>query len=456
MKRLLSITVSLCLFFSLNTIQAEVSDQAQKSLEQKIEALQAELNSLKDLLKSQQQELISIKNTSPQGSQRVSAVPSPSPVAQNPNRSRSIPTINRSPFAPDIGLVADIVGTSSKTIEAEEGNDRISVRELELVIGSDIDPYSRLDSTITLSDFEDVEIEEAFATFWDLPGEVRGRIGRFHQNVGKAAVLHRDSLDTVDEPWVVRSYLGEHGIHQTGADLSFFTPLSSDYFSQQLFLGIMEGGLGHGGQLFGEDKEKPSFYAHLSNFWDINARSSLELGATYLGGADQEGKSLGVNAGAADITFIHRFDPIKRLKLQGEFFYQNRDNYGSAELDADEHDEHEEEGHNEESEDEHDHESLPAGLFSDSSMGLYALADLRLSQRWGLGARYDWVEPIIFQETDVRDAETGMSAYVTYYQSEFARWRLQYQYAELADGQNDNRVFLQGTFAIGAHNHQIN
>jgi hypothetical protein len=44
---------------------------------------------------------------------------------------------------------------------------------------------------------------------------------------------------------------------------------------------------------------------------------------------------------------------------------------------------------------------------------------------------------------------------ITFYQSEFARWRLQYQRADLADGTDDNRFFLQGTFAIGVHKHMI-
>jgi hypothetical protein len=45
--------------------------------------------------------------------------------------------------------------------------------------------------------------------------------------------------------------------------------------------------------------------------------------------------------------------------------------------------------------------------------------------------------------------------FVTFFQSEFARWRFQYQYANLADGGHDNRFFLQGTFAIGVHKHSL-
>src|SRR3989338_6203082 len=58
-------------------------------------------------------------------------------------------------FNPEIGLVADMTGQLSQSREDGEGNDKLSVRELELVLGHDIDPYSRMDATITFSDFED-------------------------------------------------------------------------------------------------------------------------------------------------------------------------------------------------------------------------------------------------------------------------------------------------------------
>ena len=108
-------------------------------------------------------------------------------------------------------MVGDIVGTLSDTLPDDEGNDRFSVRELELVFGHDVDPYTRFDATLAFSDTGHTHVEEAFASYWNLPFAAKGRIGRMHQYIGKASVMHRDSLDTVDEPLVVQEYLGEEG-----------------------------------------------------------------------------------------------------------------------------------------------------------------------------------------------------------------------------------------------------
>ena len=90
-----------------------------------------------------------------------------------------------------------------------------------------------------------------------------------------------------------------------------------------------------------------------------------------------------------------------------------------------------------------------------NSKGFYFLADYRLAQRWAIGSRYDWVEPIEVFDHYTRSEDQALSGYLTFFQSEFARWRFQYQRACLADGENDNRFFLQGTFAIGTHKHQL-
>ena len=196
------------------------------------------------------------------------------------------------PLIPEIGVVADVTGSLSESKEDEEGNDRFSVREIELVLGHDIDPYCRLDATITFSDFEDADIEEAYVSYWDLPWELKGRIGRFRPKIGKVSAVHRDSLDTADEPLVVQSYLGAEGLFRTGLELSGFTPFSSDSFTQQLTSGIIEGGVGEGGDLFGESTRRPSLYGHLSNFFEISDSSNFELGNTYLLGSNDKNSEL--------------------------------------------------------------------------------------------------------------------------------------------------------------------
>ena len=102
-------------------------------------------------------------------------------------------------FNPEIGVVADVLTKVTQDKEDAEGNNKISVREIELIFGHDIDPYARFDSTLTLSDFEDPDIEEAYITYWGLPFGLRGRVGRLRPKIGKASAIHGDMLETADE-----------------------------------------------------------------------------------------------------------------------------------------------------------------------------------------------------------------------------------------------------------------
>lgn len=344
---------------------------------------------------------------------------------------------------PEIGVVADLTGILTESDEDSEGNDKLSVRELEVVFGHDIDPFSRFDSTITFSDFEDPAVEEAYITHWGLPLEMRGRLGRMRPKIGKASATHRDQLETVDEPFVIQEYLGIEGLYRTGLETSYFVPYSTDTFIQDITLGVMEGGIGEEGTLFGDSSRRPSFYSHLKNFWELSRDNNLELGVTYLLGSADPDSSYEVQAFGLDVTYIHYLNSTNRFKLQSEFYFQDR---SQAALQSEEHENHS----SQESEIGLEERNI---LFDTSPFGFYVLGDYRLSQRFGLGGRFDYVEPVNLED-GIDNRTLGYTAYFTYYQSEYLRFRAQYQYADLPEGE-DNRFFLQATAAIGVHTHQL-
>lgn len=325
-------------------------------------------------------------------------------------------------FNPEIGVVADITGSATEQEEDEEGNDRFSVRELEFVIGSDIDPYSRFDATITVSDFEEVGVEEAYITHWGLPWDIKGRFGRIRPRVGIAAAQHRDRLDTVDQPLVVQRYFGVEGFSRTGLELSDFIPLPWENVAHELSVGLLEGGIGEDGSLFGETRRAPTFYSRLRNAWTASDLLQVDLGGTFLLGSSDEDTAAEVRGYGVDLTVTHFLNALNRVKWQSELYTQDR----HVELDTREH-----------------------------PFGLYSLLDYRLAERWSGGARFDYVEQVAIGADDVRAAESGWSGYLTFHQSEFARWRFQYQHIDILTGGDDNRFFLQGTFAIGVHKHAL-
>lgn len=395
---------------------------AVSDLQQRVEQLARVVQELHATVQTQQQRIAELEAGRAQPS--VAASPAGQVPAGRLEALQRQAASSLSAFNPEIGVLADLTGQLSESGADAEGNDKLSVRELELIVGHPIDPYSRLDTTITFSDFENPVVEEAYLTHWGLPAEVKARLGRIRPKIGKATAIHRDQLETADEPLVVQKYLGNEGLFRTGLELSGFLPLPWTSVTHELTAGVMEGGIGEGGTLFGATRRRPSFYAHLKNFWDITDASNLELGATYLVGSSDADASFEVNALGVDATVVHFVTPTNKLKWQNELYVQDR-------------------------------EETDAGV-QNNPWGFYSLLDYRLSPRVGIGGRVDYVEPVGLDPAVVaRDADTAWSGYLTFYQSEFARWRLQYRHTDFADGGDDNTLFVQGTVAVGVHKHQL-
>ncbi|MBI4598195.1 MAG: hypothetical protein HY737_07350 [Candidatus Omnitrophica bacterium] len=426
MKRL-SLLIIACAAFT--PLAAAAEDVA--TLRQDVQRLAAVVQELSATVQAQQRRLTLLEGEAGGQTPQLPIVPLPPGVIPSGGGA------NLSALNPEIGVVADIAGQLSESSADGEGNDKLSVREIELIFGHPIDPYSRFDVNVTFSDFEEAGLEEAYITHWGLPGELVARLGRFRQRVGKASGTHTELLDTVDTPLVVTKYLGAEGLFRTGAEITGFLPAPWDAVTHEVTAGIMEGGVGEGGTLFGETRRRPSYYAHLKNFWDVSDSTNLEVGSTYLLGSKDADRRYEVHAFGVDTTFIHYVTPTNKLKWQNEMYFQSRKESLLVET---------AEGTGEE---------ISAKL-NKHPWGFYSLLDYRLSPRFGLGGRFDYVEPVdLDPRIRARDADTAWSGYATFYQSEFARWRLQFKHTNFAAGGDDNSIFAQCTVAIGVHKHQL-
>jgi hypothetical protein len=225
---------------------------------------------------------------------------------------------------PEIGLLADLVATSSQDRADTEGNDKIAAREVELMVGGYVDPYSRLDATLAFSDFEEAAVEEAYLTYWGLPWGAKGRFGRFFPTIGKQAAIHRDQLPTVDEPILVRRYFGAEGYFRSGADLTrvFEGPWGTVL---EPSVGVLEGGSGEGATTFGSARRQPTLYSHLKAFKDLSDAANMELGLSHLVGSRDADGRFEVNVLGVDATYLNALTPTTKLKWQGELYLQHRD-----------------------------------------------------------------------------------------------------------------------------------
>lgn len=330
---------------------------------------------------------------------------------------------------PEIGVIADFVATACESKSDLEGNNRLAAREVEIVVGGYVDPYSRLDATLAFSDFEATSLEEAYLTRWGLPFDLTARVGRFSPRAGKQAALHRDSLETVDEPLVIRNFFGVEGYRKSGVDFARALEGPAGLFIEPS-VGVLEGGVGEGGNLFGATRRRPTFISHLKTAKDLTDSSTLEFGLTHMAGSKDADAAFEVNMVGVDATYINRLNGINRLKLQSEFFLQHRDEAFSI------------------------NETTGANTqFDRNPWGAYALAEYKFAPRWAIGARGDHVR--IVDAVATRHADSGFSTFLTFFQSEWARWRLQYRHEERAQQKDEEAFFLQGTFALGTHKHKL-
>ncbi len=433
-----------------NAVAQGVADPPSSTLIEQMKALHESVEALKSTLEEQQKQIDALKVENESLKSAPPSAPEAPPVTPAKAAQSSLP---------EIGALLDIVAGLSENRGDEEGNDRFSARELELTLGYDVDPFTRFDAVVSFSDFEDAGLEEAYVTYFGLPHDLHLKGGKFRPRAGKAIATHRDQLDTVDEPLVIQHYFGAEGMSKSGVELSRFFPQFNDMLTQELVLGVIEGGAGEGGELFGETRRRPTYYAHLKNYFEVSDVSNLELGATFLrGSADPDARDE-VNALGLDLTYNYYVTPVNKLKWQTELYYQDRRETeifdrnaalaylqaAAAFLDSG------------------DPGELAAVIadgpirtvYDDHPWGMYTVIDYRLSPRFGIGGRFDYVEPVFALSTDPRSADKGFAAYLTFYQSEFVRLRLQYEHVDFASGDDDNRFYLQGTYAIGVHKHTL-
>ncbi len=343
-------------------------------------------------------------------------------------------------FNPDIGLTGTIEAKSTQSKKDENGNDTIALKELELNVSQYVDPFSRLDAIISFNDAlesQNVNIEEAYYTHWGLPLGFVGEIGKFRAKIGKENLLHSHQLDTTDYPLVIRNFFGDEGLASSGARLQNMIPNPWD-IPVEVTGEILRG---NNGNSFSGVSRRPIFNTHLKTFFQTSDNTNLELGGTALFGDENPAvntfnpadgttstripeagqNKYGVKAYGADATWNWLLPEEKKVKWQSEMYFENRATNTR---------------HN-----------------NQNPWGLYSLLDYRFSKRFSAGARLDFLEPL-----DANGHQTvGISPYFTFWQSEFADFRLQYSYTRPNDGTEkpNNEVFLKANVLIGAHKHPV-
>jgi hypothetical protein len=383
-------------------------------MEDRIKALEAEVADLKG------------QKAAPEAAAAAPAPQTPPAVlAGGPNNTGASQAAASKVFNPDIAVIGDFIGIGGHNPVVS--SPALEMHESEVAFQAILDPYARADFFISFGE-HGVDLEEGYLTFPALPGHFELRAGRMRAAFGKINTLHNHVLPWVDRPLVMQNLTGgEDGIDDAGLSLTRILPAPGGLFLEAT------------GQVFRGDSDNV-FHAwrannlntvgHIHGYRDISESTNVDAGVSYARGASTVGPGLFNNLYDIDATV--RWKPLRR-SIYHSFT-------GRAELVWDR----------------NDADFLsPAARFlvtptvstSGTPFGYFVSGDYQFARRWFAGLRLDRsgraLNPLL--------TDTGGSAILTYWPSEFSQIRGQYRSTKYAEGLTANEILFQFLFSIGAH-----
>jgi hypothetical protein len=376
-------------------------------------------------------------------------------------------------------LVVGVGGSTEDNAELEllQGGDHdprqngFTLQQLELSFAGALDPYFTGEThVIFFIDAEGetrLELEEAFVTTQSLPFGLQVEAGFFFTEFGQINPVHPHAWDWVDQPIILSRLFGGDGIRQAGLRVGWLTPLP--WFSE-FHVGVQNANgetmvsfLANdevfaerpiGGRPFVEhDVDGPEDLVYLlrwNNSWNLSPAVTGLLGFSALFGPNSTGPDGRTQIYGADFKVVWR--PVRNfrgwpfLRWQTEFLWRNYEADAFTGIPGGE----EEDGGN------GTPVRLPRQALRD--WGIYTQALYGFTYRWAAGLRFEYVTgsgaSIGGRENDpFRDNRYRISPLLTWYASEFARIRLQYNYDRADHLANDDAhtVWLVFEGLYGAH-----
>lgn len=343
------------------------------------------------------------------------AAPAGPPAAPAPPQA-AVPPAGGNESNPRISVIGDFIADYEDRLSAgEDRNLDFSVSEAEIGFQSEIDPYLRFDAFVSLGD-QGAELEEGYVTTLGLPAGFQVRAGRFREKAGRANLSHPHAQPWVDQPTVNLAYFGEEQLRDDGLEVSWLAPTP---FYWELSGAVTRSPTDS--PTFARSERDDFLYLFHSKFlWDLAARTTLEFGLTGMRGPASPDGVADAEVRGADLTFKWVPSTYRGLTWQTEVFSRRlpQDDGASPDLE---------------------------------DWGAFTAPHLRLSKRWFLGFRLDYLDyddAFTFAGADRWDASTV----VEYWPSEFQTLRGQVRrtWDDLAEDPVD-ALLLEWVWVMGAH-----
>jgi hypothetical protein len=341
-------------------------------------------------------------------------------------RARSLQALN-----PEISLNGDIYAS----IKSEDpGADNFIPREFELSLISALDPFTRAKVFLTAaeeggrievfpgggeegSNEAGVAVEEGYVEWVALPGGVGIKVGRFFQQFGQLNRWHSHALQFQSRSLPHLAFIGDDPLTQDGASAHWLLP-TGGAGAYEATLEVTRSG---NEILFGESHGL-SYLGHMNAFWQLSPSMDLDLGVSGLFGDFEDlAERRGQRLYGAEMSF--NWAPPERSLYRGVVVRGGVMLWDPGAV---------------------------AGLTApDRAVGVWSLAEVKLSRQWIAGARYEWVE----NPEDPTESAWLASPALTYWQSEFVRLRAEYDILG-NPGNTTGQFTLRITFAMGPHKHE--
>ena len=413
----------------------------------RLNRLEQRVNQLEQDLKARDQEISQLKGQLQEG-RAAGAAAAGKPSADEIERTKQdvlkdiesraplVPTL-RTPanFNPDLAVIGDFKWSIS-TNNSNPARNRFDLGTLEFELRAAVDPRADAVAVIPFTrDVDDplfpdpgvhsgevntgVEIEEAYLFLHDFGvPNLTAKLGRFHLRFGRWNILHNHDWPTADNNFVNQSFLGTEAITDNGLSLSYVIP--PKYVGNQYIELIAEVISGEGSEdqpVINNDAliDSPALNTPIPWNHDLARDWNIEVGGSWLTGKHNDDNQQNANLFGGDITLIHT-DPT------GGFFnqlVQAETIYGVTDT---------------------------SRTTSQYAWGAWLLLQQQLNRDWYAGVRLDWTENAL----DSNQETWGISPYITWYWSEFLRFRAEYQH-KAGDVPTEDTLFLQATWVFGAH-----
>jgi hypothetical protein len=344
----------------------------------------------------------------PEGTPEPTETPPPEPAAApvTAGGASASPTY----FNPAIAVIGNFLGVAGRN--PVEDRPSLEMRESEISFQAIVDPYAKADFFVSVSN-DEVELEEGFVTFAQLPADLLVKVGKFKAQIGKVNLMHTHVLPWADEPLPVVNLLGsEEGWNDAGVSVAKIIPLGETFseLTLQVFRGESEG-------LFeAPSRSDLAYLAHYRAYRDFGDDHNVELGSTW--GRGSNGTTPDAKTTLENIHLVYRWKPLggrpyRSFILRSELFRSRRDQPGGRQ----------------------------------SSRGFFVSGDYQLARRWVAGGRYEFSDHA--DDDTLRDR--GGAVLLTFRPSEFSQVRGELRRRRYAGGPTANEAFLQIQFSIGAH-----